>query len=248
MTMLDNEVVLVTGASRGIGQAIADTLGNSGATVIGTATSATGADAITKRFNEAGIKGVGMALNVTDPDQINAVVKQIAEEYGAISVLVNNAGITRDNLMLRMKDQEWEDIIDTNLTSVFRLCRLCMKAMVKARRGRIINIASVVGVTGNAGQANYAAAKAGLIGFGKSLAREVGSRGITVNTVAPGFIVSDMTDALPDAQKEALVADITLGRLGTPEDIAQAVLYLASPMADYVTGQTLHVNGGMHMN
>jgi len=189
-----------------------------------------------------------MALNVTDADQIADVVATISAQYGAITVLVNNAGITRDNLMLRMKDQEWNDIIDTNLTSVFRLSRLCMKPMIKARRGRIINIASVVGVTGNAGQANYAAAKAGLIGFGKSLAREVGSRGITVNTVAPGSIVSDMTDALPDAQKEALVADITLGRLGTPEDVAQAVLYLASPMGNYVTGQTLHVNGGMYMN
>ncbi len=246
--MLDNEVVLVTGASRGIGRAIADTLGNSGATVVGTATSTSGADAITERFKEAGIKGVGMALNVTDPDQIAEVLAKITEDFGAISVLVNNAGITRDNLMLRMKDEEWQDILDTNLTSVFRLCRLCMKPMIKARSGRIINIASVVGVTGNAGQANYAAAKAGLIGFGKSLAREVGSRGITVNTVAPGFIVSDMTDALPDAQKEALVSDITLGRLGTPEDVAQAVLYLASPMGNYVTGQTLHVNGGMYMN
>ncbi len=246
--MLDNEVVLVTGASRGIGLAIADTLGNAGATVVGTATSAAGADAISARFKEAGITGVGMALNVTDADQIADVVATISAQYGAITVLVNNAGITRDNLMLRMKDQEWNDIIDTNLTSVFRLSRLCMKPMIKARRGRIINIASVVGVTGNAGQANYAAAKAGLIGFGKSLAREVGSRGITVNTVAPGFIVSDMTDALPDAQKEALVADITLGRLGTPEDVAQAVLYLASPMGNYVTGQTLHVNGGMYMN
>lgn len=246
--LLDNEIVLVTGASRGIGQAIANAMGGEGATVIGTSTTEAGAEQISKTFQSAGITGVGMPLDVTDAEGTANVVKAITEKYGAVSVLVNNAGITRDNLMLRMKDQEWDDIIATNLTAVFKLSRLCIKPMVKARRGRIINIASIVGVTGNAGQANYAAAKAGLIGFGKSLARELGSRGITVNTIAPGFIVSDMTDALPAEQKVALSRDIALGRLGIPEEIGAAAVFLASSMADYITGQTLHVNGGMYMN
>ncbi len=245
---LGNEVALVTGASRGIGAAIADELGARGATVIGTATSESGADAITARFKEAGIKGCGKVLDVAQKDQIIAVVAEIAEEFSAISVLVNNAGITRDNLLMRMKDEEWDDIVNTNLSSIFHACKACMRGMMKARRGKIINIASVVGVTGNAGQANYAAAKAGIIGFGKSLAREVGSRNITVNTVAPGFIVSDMTNALPEEQRETLQSEIALGRLGDPKEIAYSVAFLASEQADYITGQTLHVNGGMYMN
>lgn len=245
---LSNEVALVTGASRGIGAAIADELGARGATVIGTATSESGADAITARFKEAGIKGCGKVLDVAQKDQIIAVVAEIAEEFSAISVLVNNAGITRDNLLMRMKDEEWDDIVNTNLSSIFHACKACMRGMMKARRGKIINIASVVGVTGNAGQANYAAAKAGIIGFGKSLAREVGSRNITVNTVAPGFIVSDMTNALPEEQRETLQSEIALGRLGDPKEIAYSVAFLASEQADYITGQTLHVNGGMYMN
>lgn len=245
--LLKDEIVLVTGASRGIGKAIADGMGSEGATVIGTATSEEGASAITQRFAASDIKGVGMQLNVTDPDRIAAVIKEITADFGAVSILVNNAGITRDNLLLRMNDDEWNDIIDTNLSSVFRLSKACLRAMIKARRGRIINIASVVGVTGNAGQSNYAAAKAGIIGFGKSLAREVGSRGITVNTIAPGFIVSDMTDALSEDQKTALSSEIALGRFGDASEIAQAAVFLGSSMADYITGQTLHVNGGMHM-
>ncbi len=246
--MLENEIVLVTGASRGIGAAIADELASLGATVVGTATSEKGADAITARFKEAGQKGCGKVLDVSDKEQVASVISSIAEEFGAISVLVNNAGITRDNLLMRMKEDEWDDIISTNLSSVFHTCKACMRGMMKARRGKIINIASVVGVTGNAGQANYAAAKAGIIGFGKSLAREVGSRNITVNTVAPGFIVSDMTNALPEEQREALQGEIALGRLGDPKEIAHTVAFLASDKADYITGQTLHVNGGMYMN
>lgn len=245
--LLENEVVLVTGASRGIGKAISEAMLAEGSTVIGTATSESGAAAITERITSSGGKGTGMVLNVTEPEQLSQIVAAITEQFGAISVLVNNAGITRDNLLLRMKVDEWDDIINTNLTSIFRLSKLCMKPMIKARRGRIINIASVVGVTGNAGQANYAAAKAGIIGFSKSMAREVGSRGITVNTIAPGFIVSDMTDALPEAQKEALMGDIALGRLGEPDEIGHAAVFLASNRADYITGQTLHVNGGMYM-
>jgi len=246
--MLDNEVALVTGASRGIGAAIADELAARGATVVGTATSEKGAEAISKRFKDAGVKGCGKVLDVSDKEQILSVVADITKEFSAISVLVNNAGITRDNLLMRMKDDEWDDIISTNLSSIFHASKACMRGMMKARRGKIINIASVVGVTGNAGQANYAAAKAGIIGFGKSLAREVGSRNITVNTVAPGFIVSDMTDALPEEQREALQGEIALGRLGEPKEIAYAVAFLASEQADYITGQTLHVNGGMYMN
>jgi len=245
--LLNERIALVTGASRGIGKAIADRAGSAGATVIGTATSESGAAAITERFDQAGITGVGMQLDVTQADQIETVISAISNKYGAIDVLVNNAGITRDNLFMRMKEDEWDDIIETNLSSVYRLCKACIRPMVKARYGRIINIGSVVGSTGNPGQANYAAAKAGLIGFGKSLARELGSRGITVNTVAPGFIESDMTAALSEDQQTALLSNIALGRMGEADEVAQTVVFLASPMANYLTGQTLHVNGGMYM-
>lgn len=245
--MLENQIALVTGASRGIGAAIADTLGEAGATVIGTATSEKGADAISRRLADAGIKGEGMVLNVTDAESIDGVLKAIAEKYGAPGILVNNAGITRDNLLMRMKDDEWDDIISTNLTSIYRLSKACLRGMMKAKKGRIISIGSVVGSTGNAGQANYAAAKAGMLGFTRSLAREVGSRGITVNAVAPGFIETDMTDALPEEQRKKLLTEVPLGRLGTPQEIANAVLFLASDQAEYITGETLHVNGGMHM-
>lgn len=244
---LTNEIALVTGASRGIGQAIALELGRQGATVIGTATSAGGAQAISDTFAGASIKGVGKVLNVTDADSIDKLIKDIESEFGSVGILVNNAGITRDTLLMRMKAEDWDAVIDTNLTSVFRLSKACMRSMMKARKGRIINIASVVGVTGNPGQANYAAAKAGMIGFAKSLAREVGSRGITVNTVAPGFIDTDMTRALTDEQRAALLTNIPLARLGAPLDIANAVLFLASEAAAYITGETLHVNGGLHM-
>lgn len=246
--MLKDEIALVTGASRGIGAAIADELGREQAIIIGTATSEAGATAITERFASSGVNGVGMVLDIADKDQIVAIVEQIKKDFGAVSVLVNNAGITRDNLLMRMKDDEWDDIINTNLTSIFHTSKACLRGMVKARRGKIINIASVVGVTGNAGQSNYAAAKAGIIGFGKSLAREVGSRNITVNTVAPGFIMSDMTNALPEAQRESLQAGIALGRLGDPVEIAHTVAFLASSKANYITGQTMHVNGGMYMS
>ncbi|MEM7255992.1 MAG: 3-oxoacyl-ACP reductase FabG [Pseudomonadota bacterium] len=246
--MLDNQIAFVSGASRGIGAAIADELGRQGATVIGTATSDKGAAAIDERFSGLGIKGQGMVLDVSDKAQVETVLANVKKEFGAVSVLVNNAGITRDNILMRMKEDEWQDIINTNLSSIYFTCKACLRDMVKARSGRIINIASVVGVTGNLGQSNYAAAKAGIIGFSKSLAREVGSRNITVNTVAPGFIVSDMTDALPDEQKDALKSGIALGRLGEPEEIAHMVAFLASARANYITGQTLHVNGGMYMN
>ncbi|MEO5565085.1 MAG: 3-oxoacyl-ACP reductase FabG [Luteimonas sp.] len=242
---LVGEVVLVTGASRGIGAAIADHLAALGATVFGTATSDAGAAAIGERLAPAG--GHGRKLDVTDGAAVEALVDAISKQSGAISILVNNAGITRDNLLLRMKDEEWNDILDTNLSSVFRTSKAVMRSMMKARKGRIINIASVVGVTGNAGQANYAAAKAGIIAFSKSLAKEIGSRGITVNVVAPGFIDTDMTRALPEAARTALIGQIALGRLGVPADIAQAVAFLASPAAAYITGETLHVNGGMYM-
>jgi len=245
--MMKSQIALVTGASRGIGKAIADKLGEAGATVIGTATSDAGAKAIAARFSDAGITGTGMVFNATEEGGSDALISAITEQYGAVTVLVNNAGITRDNLIMRMKPDEWDDIIDTNLSSVFRLTKLAIKPMVKARGGRIINIASVVGQTGNAGQSNYAAAKAGMIGFGKSLARELGSRGITVNTVAPGFIESDMTNALSDEQKQRITSDISLGRLGSPDDIAEACLFLASDKAAYITGHTLSVNGGMFM-
>jgi 3-oxoacyl-[acyl-carrier protein] reductase len=242
---LSGEIVLVTGASRGIGAAIADELAAQGATVIGTATSDAGATAIGERLATVG--GHGRLLDVTDGASIEALVDDIAKQFGPVSILVNNAGITRDNLLMRMKDEDWSAIIDTNLTSVYRTSKAVMRAMMKARRGRIINIASVVGVTGNAGQANYAAAKAGIIAFSKSLAKEIGSRGITVNVVAPGFIDTDMTKALPEAAREGLIGQIALGRLGEPADIARAVAFLAGPSAAYITGETLHVNGGMYM-
>ncbi|WAT13973.1 3-oxoacyl-ACP reductase FabG [Xanthomonas fragariae] len=242
---LQGDVALVTGASRGIGAAIADTLAAQGATVVGTATSASGAAAIGERLAANG--GHGRELNVTDAAAIDGLIDAIGKEFGAISILVNNAGITRDNLLMRMKDDDWQAIIDTNLTSVFRTSKAVMRGMMKARKGRIINIASVVGVTGNPGQTNYAAAKAGIIAFSKSLAKEIGSRGVTVNVVAPGFIDTDMTRALPEEAKTALLQQIALGHLGQPEDIANAVAFLAGPTARYVTGETLHVNGGMYM-
>lgn len=245
---LENEIAFVSGASRGIGKEIALTLGAQGATVIGTATSENGAENISNYLNENNIKGKGLVLNVTDQDSITDTVKQITDEYGTPTILINNAGITRDNLVMRMKDEEWEDIMSTNLTSIFKVSKACLRGMMKAKKGRIISIASVVGVTGNAGQANYSAAKAGVIGFSKSLAREVGSRGITVNVVAPGFIDTDMTRALPEAQRDALLGQISLGRLGSAAEIANAVAFLASPGAAYITGETLHVNGGMHMS
>ena len=245
---LTDEIALVTGASRGIGQAIALQLGKQGASVIGTATTEKGAAAIQSTFDEQGVQGLGLALNVTQADSIDSAMKQIRDRFGNPTVLVNNAGITRDNLLMRMKDDEWNDVIETNLGSVFRLSKACLRGMMKARRGRIINIASVVGATGNPGQANYCAAKAGMIGFTKSLAREVGSRGITVNAVAPGFIDTDMTRALPDEQRDVLITQVPLGRLGAVDDIAHAVVFLASAQAAYITGETLHVNGGMHMS
>ncbi len=244
---MESRIALVTGASRGIGQACALALAKQGMTVIGTATSDKGAEAITAYMQAAGAKGRGMKLNVTDAAEVEAVIAAIEKEYGGIAVLVNNAGITRDNLLMRMKDDEWDDIMATNLTSVFRLSRAVIKSMMKARAGRIISIASVVGAMGNAGQTNYSAAKAGIMGFTKSLAREVGSRNITVNCVAPGFIDTDMTKALPDAQRQALLAHIPLGKLGGVDDIANAVAFLASDQAGYITGTTLHVNGGMYM-
>lgn len=242
---LENEIVLVTGASRGIGKAIAETLAAAGATVIGTATSDSGAEKITEYLAPKG--GKGMCLNVADDASIKEVTKAISDEYGAISILVNNAGITRDNLLMMMKDDQWNDIIQTNLTSIFKLSKIVIRPMMKARKGRIINIASVVGLTGNPGQTNYAAAKAGIIGFSKSLAREIGSRNITVNTVAPGFIDTDMTRELPEEQREALISQIPLNKLGDPQDIANAVAFLASAEAAYITGETINVNGGMYM-
>jgi 3-oxoacyl-[acyl-carrier protein] reductase len=243
--VLQGEIALVTGASRGIGAAIADELAAMGATVIGTATSENGAKAIGERLAANG--GHGRVLDVTDGGAIEALIDAIAKEFGAVSILVNNAGITRDQLLMRMKDEDWQAIIDTNLTSVYRTSKAVMRGMMKARKGRIISIASVIGLTGNPGQANYAAAKAGIIAFSKSLAREIGSRGITVNVVAPGFIDTDMTRALPEESKQALLGQIALGRLGEARDIAQAVGFLASPAAAYITGETLHVNGGMYM-
>ncbi|MGA7951375.1 MAG: 3-oxoacyl-ACP reductase FabG [Thiobacillaceae bacterium] len=245
--MLEGKVALVSGASRGIGQACALELATLGATVIGTATSNQGAEAITAYVQQAGVKGCGMKLNVTDAAEVVRVIERISKEYGDVAILVNNAGIARDNLLMRMKDEEWDEIIATNLTSVFRLSRAVLRAMMKARWGRIISIASVVGAMGNAGQTNYSAAKAGIMGFTRSLAREVGSRNITVNCVAPGFIDTDMTRALPEAQRQALLTHIPLGRLGAAQDIAHAVGFLASDAAGYVTGTTLHVNGGMYM-
>ena len=244
--MLNEKLVLVTGASRGIGKAIALTLGAAGATVIGTATSNEGAKNISKIFTENNILGKGMKLNVTNNEQISDLLKNIAEEYGSIDILINNAGITRDNILVRMKEDEWNDIINTNLTSVYKMSKSVLRGMIKKRYGRIISITSVVGAMGNAGQSNYAAAKAGIMGFTKSLAREVGIRGITVNAIAPGFIETDMTDKLPEDQKLALTAQIPMGRLGTTNEIAQAVLFLANDSGSYITAQTLHINGGMY--
>jgi 3-oxoacyl-[acyl-carrier protein] reductase len=248
MGELAGQVALVTGATRGIGKAIALALGGTGAKLIGTATTEGGAQAIGEYLAGAGITGRGMTLNVSDGAAVDACVAAIEKEYGAIGVLVNNAGITRDNLLLRMKDAEWDEVLDTDLKSVFRLSRAVLRGMMKARAGRIINITSVVGASGNPGQVNYSAAKAGIAGLTRSLAREIGSRGITVNCVAPGFIDTDMTRALPDAQRDQLLGAIPLGRLGRPEDVAAAVAFLASPEAGYITGATLHVNGGMYMN
>ena len=244
--MLEGKIVLVTGATRGIGKAIALTLGSSGATVIGTATSKVGADNISKMLVDNQILGKGIVLDVKNNDQIASLGEGIKKDFGSIDILVNNAGITRDNILLRMKEDEWEDIINTNLSSVYKMSKSVLRGMIKKRSGRIISITSVVGAMGNAGQSNYAAAKAGMIGFTKSLAREVGVRGITVNAIAPGFIETDMTDSLADDQKEALASQIPMGRLGTTDEIAQAVLFLAGDGGSYITGQTLHVNGGMY--
>ena len=244
---MQGKVALVTGATRGIGRAIALALGARGATVIGTATSEAGAQAITAALAEAGVSGRGLVLDVAQPEAIEAALALIAGEYGPPLIVVNNAGITRDNLMLRMKEDEWQAVINTNLTAIFRVCKASLKGMTKARWGRIINISSVVGSMGNGGQANYAAAKAGLEGFGRALAAEIASRNITVNAVAPGFIETDMTQALPEAQREKLLTQVPAGRLGLPEDIAAAVAFLASDEAAYITGATLHVNGGMYM-
>ncbi len=246
--MLKDKIALVTGATRGIGRAIAQELGRQGATVIGTATSEEGAAKISAYLEAAGIKGKGLALNVCDVARTDALLAEIAKEFGPVAILVNNAGITRDNLAMRMGDDEWDAVIDTNLKAVFRLSRGVMRGMMKARFGRIVNITSVVGYSGNPGQANYCAAKAGVAGMSRSLARELGSRNITVNCVAPGFIATDMTHALTEEQKQAMLATIPLGRAGTPEDIAGAVGFLVSPAAAYVTGTTMHVNGGMFMD
>lgn len=244
---MQGQVALVTGASRGIGAAIAKTLGKQGATVIGTATTQNGADQITASLQQAGVKGAGMALDVNDAVQVEAVLKEISEKFGEIAILVNNAGVTRDTLLMRMKEEDWDLVMSTNLKSVFRLSQAVLRPMMKARYGRIINISSVVGHSGNAGQTNYSAAKAGMTGFTKSLAQEVGSRGITVNCVAPGFIDTDMTRELPEEQRNRLLQQIPLGRLGQVDDIAAAVAFLASPTAGYISGETLHVNGGMYM-
>ncbi len=245
--MLKNEFALVTGASRGIGRAIALALARQGARVVGTATSAQGAANITSMFAEAQLHGRGAVLDAGDGASIEALVADLEAAEELPTILVNNAAITRDMLLLRMKNEDWDQVIATNLTAVFRISKACLRRMLKERRGRIINVASIVGVTGNPGQTNYAAAKAGLLGFTKSLAREVGSRGITVNAVAPGFVDTDMTRTLADEQRGTLQAQIPLGRLGAPEDIAAAVVFLASPQAAYITGETLHVNGGMYM-
>ena len=244
--MLDGKLVLVTGATRGIGKAIALTCGGAGATVIGTATTESGAENISKMFAKNKISGKGMKLDVTDNEQVSNLVKDIGEDFGSVDILVNNAGITRDNILLRMKEDEWEDIINTNLSSVFKMSKSLLRGMIKKRSGRIISITSVVGVMGNAGQSNYGAAKAGIIGFTKSLAREVGVRGITVNAIAPGFIETDMTRTLPNDQKEALALQIPMGRLGTADEVANAVIFLAGESGSYITGQTIHVNGGMY--
>lgn len=246
--LLEHKVALITGASRGIGKAIALELGKQGASIAGTATTESSARQIDQYLQDANIKGMGLVMDVNHVEQINAGIDRLQKSLGSISILVNNAGITRDNLLARMKDEEWDAIMQTNLKSVFQLSRAVLRAMMKARSGRIINISSVVGATGNAGQTNYAAAKAGMVGFSKSLAKEIGSRHITVNCVAPGFIDTDMTRTLSPDQQQALIQHIPLGRLGRPEDVAAAVAFLASPAADYITGTTLHVNGGMYMD
>jgi 3-oxoacyl-[acyl-carrier protein] reductase len=245
--MLENEVALVTGASRGIGRAIALELGRRGARVVGTATTEQGAASIGEALAAAGIRGRGVVLDVSSADSVGQCFKDVEAREGTPTVLVNNAGVTHDGLLMRMSAEDWQAVIDTDLSSVYRTCKAVMRGMMKARRGRIVNIASVVAVMGNAGQTNYSAAKAGMIGFSKSLAREIGSRGITVNVVAPGFIVTDMTDALGEESRKALASQVPLGRLGSPEDVAHAVAFLASPQAGYITGETLHVNGGMYM-
>jgi len=244
---LEGEIALVTGASRGIGRAIALELGRQGARIVGTATSATGAEGIDAALAEHGVAGFGRVLEVTDTDSVQALVAEIGEDPGAPTILVNNAGVTRDNLLLRMTEEDWDTVLTTNLSSMYRVTRACLRAMMKARRGRIINVASVVGLSGNPGQCNYAASKAGIVGFTKSLAREVGSRGITVNSIAPGFIETDMTRALPASQRDALLASIPLNRLGSTREIAHAVAFLAGPQAAYITGETLNVNGGLYM-
>ncbi len=243
----DKKVALVTGASRGIGAAIADTLGAAGCIVVGTATSEDGAEKISARLNEKGIEGGGMVLNVTDADSVASLMKAVQEKYGAPQILVNNAGITKDNLLMRMSEDEWFDVINTNLSSVYRLSKACLRGMMKARWGRIVNISSVVGQMGNAGQSNYASTKAGVMGFTRSLAKEVGSRNVTVNAVAPGFIDTDMTDVLTDDQKNVMLGGIPMSRLGQPEEIANVVKFLSSDDSSYVTGETIHVNGGMYM-
>ena len=244
---LEGKIALVTGASRGIGAAIADMLGSRGATVIGTATTAAGAEKISERLQAKNIRGQGMVLNVTDDASVAEVLKAIGDQYGPPAILVNNAGITRDNILMRMKDEEWYDVIDTNLNAVYRLSRNVVRGMTRAKWGRIINISSVVGAMGNAGQANYAATKAAVGGFARALARDLGSRNITVNTVAPGFIDTDMTSDLPEAQKAAMLEQIPLGRLGQPEEIAEIVCFLADDCGGYITGETIHANGGMYM-
>jgi 3-oxoacyl-[acyl-carrier protein] reductase len=248
MSAADGQVALVTGASRGIGRAIALALARQGAAVVGTATTEAGARSITDYLHAASVRGGGTVLNVNDATRVGSLVAEIEKSSGSVSILVNNAGISQDNLALRMKDTEWDAVIDTNLTAVFRLCKAVLRGMIKARSGRIVNITSVVGASGNAGQANYAAAKAGVGGMTRSLAREVGSRGVTVNCVAPGFIDTDMTRALTQAQRDSMLQHIPLGRLGSPEDVAAAVAFLVSPQAAYITGATLHVNGGMYMS
>jgi 3-oxoacyl-[acyl-carrier protein] reductase len=245
---IKDKVALVTGASRGIGAAIADHLGEQGAIVIGTATSEGGAEKISARLKEKGINGVGMVLNVTDADSVADLLKAVQADFGAPAILVNNAGITKDNLLMRMKEDEWFDVINTNLSAIYRLSKACLRGMMKARWGRIINISSVVGSMGNAGQSNYAATKAGVAGFARALAKEVGSRGITVNTVAPGFIDTDMTKELTEEQKSLMLSQIPLERLGQPEEIAAVVGFLAGDAGGYITGDTIHVNGGMYMS
>ena len=244
--MLDGKIVLVTGATRGIGKAIALTLGNAGATIIGTATSKAGANNVSQILDDNKISGKGIVLDVTDNNQISSLDESIKKDFGSVDILVNNAGITKDNILLRMKEDEWEDIINTNLSSIYKMSKSVLRGMIKKRSGRIISITSVVGAMGNVGQSNYAASKAGIIGFTKSLAREVGIRGVTVNAIAPGFIETDMTNSLPKEQKEALASQIPMGRLGNADEVAQVVLFLAGDSGSYITGQTLHVNGGMY--